>query len=166
MRRILIGLVVCLFLISCKQTLPTSPTTTTITSTVTTTSTIPTSTTSVFTTTTTTIPVGANVIMTEGPIFIDGYSVFTYKGIVKNIGYAKAFYVKVYIYLRKTDGYLLDFDYAYIDSTDPPHLNQNETSGWSILFSDSDHSKRNAMNKSKTTYSIQWQQGAGVQEKK
>jgi len=103
--------------------------------------------------------------MIEGPIFIDGYSSFIYKGTVKNIGYAKAFYVEVYIYLRKTDGYLLDFAHTYIDSQET-HLNQNETAGWSILFSDSDHSKRNAMNTLKTTYYIQWQQGTEVQKKK
>jgi hypothetical protein len=143
-----------LFLAGCNGT-PTTPTTTTSTST-TTTSIATTTSTTTSTTTTTIPPVGANVIMTEGPIFIDGYSFFTYKGIVKNIGYAKAFNVKIYIYLRKTNGYLLDFDYTYIDtiSTD---LNQNEIAGWSILFPDSDHSKKNAMNKSKTTYSIQWQ---------
>lgn len=96
----------------------------------------------------------ANVIMIEGPIFEDGYSLFTYKGIVKNIGNKKAEWVKIYIYIRKSNGDLITFDYSYADDYE---LDPGETSPWDVLFWDPDKKIRNSMDKSKTTYEIKWE---------
>jgi len=95
----------------------------------------------------------ANVVMIEGPVFVDGYSIFEYQGRVKNNGDATAKFAKVYIYLRRSDNSLIEQDYSYIDDTD---LAPGETAPWDVLFSDDDDAKRNAMDKSKTTYEIMW----------
>jgi len=95
----------------------------------------------------------ANVVMIEGPVFVDGYTIFEYQGRVKNNGDATAKFSKVYIYLRRSDNSLIEQDYSYIDDTD---LSAGETSPWDVLFSDDDHMKRNTMDKSKMTYEIKW----------
>ena len=95
----------------------------------------------------------ANVVMIEGPVFVDGYTIFEYQGRVKNNGDATAKFAKVYIYLRRSDSSLIEQDDTYIDDTD---LTPGEASPWNVLFSDSDHAKRNAMDKSKMTYEIKW----------
>lgn len=95
----------------------------------------------------------ANVIMIEGPVFEDGYTIFYYKGRVQNTGTASAKYAKIYVYLRKTDGSLIAQEYSYVDDTD---LAPSETSPWDVIFSDGDKVKRGAMDKSKTTYEIKW----------
>jgi hypothetical protein len=95
----------------------------------------------------------ANVVMIEGPVFVDGYTIFEYQGRVKNNGDATAKFAKVYIYLRRSDSSLIEQDYSYVDDTD---LASGETSPWDVLFSDDDHVKRNIMDKSKMTYEIKW----------
>ena len=95
----------------------------------------------------------ANVIMFEGPIYEDGNLIFTYKGVVKNVGNKLAEYVKIYIYIRKSDSSLITYDYMYADD---PHLNPGETSPWSLIFWDDDKKIRNQMDKSKMTYEIKW----------
>jgi hypothetical protein len=93
----------------------------------------------------------ANVVMIEGPVFVDGYSLFEYQGRVKNAGDATAKLTDVYIYLRRSDNSLIEQDYAYVGELTP-----GETAPWNVLFWDEDHAKRNAMDKSKTTYEIKW----------
>lgn len=137
MKRLLIVLVVFLFLASCKET-PTSPIT---------------STTTTSTTTTTTVPAKANVVVIEGPIFEDGYSLFSVKGRVQNKGDATAKYAKITIYIRDSGSVLIAQEWSYIDDTD---LMPNETSPWSVLFWDENKSIRNKMNFSKTTWEIKW----------
>jgi len=95
----------------------------------------------------------ANVIMLEGPIFEDGYTIFWYKGRVKNIGEANARFTRIYIYARKSDNTLLAQEWTYADDTD---LAPQETSAWSVVFSDSSHVIRDQMDKSKMTYEIKW----------
>lgn len=95
----------------------------------------------------------ANVIMFEGPIFEDGYTIFWYKGRVKNVGNANADFGKIYVYVRKSDNSLIAQEWSYIDDTD---LAPQETSAWDVLFSDDNHAIRDAMDKSKTTYEIKW----------
>lgn len=95
----------------------------------------------------------ARVVMIEGPIFVDGYSIFQYQGRVLNDGDATAKFTKVYIYLRHSDNSLIEQNYTYVDDTE---LAPGETAPWNVLFSDDDHAKRNAMDKSKTTYEIKW----------
>ena len=93
----------------------------------------------------------ANVVMIEGPVFVDGYSIFQYQGRVRNDGDATAKFAKVYVYLRRSDNSLIEQGYSYIDDSD---LAPGETSPWDVLFSDDDHVKRNIMDKSKMTYEI------------
>jgi hypothetical protein len=95
----------------------------------------------------------ANVIMQEGPIFVDGYTIFSYKGTVKNTGTANAGFTKIYIYLRRSDNSLIDQDYTYADDVD---LAPGETAPWEIIFLDDGGAIRAAMDKSKTTYEIKW----------
>lgn len=95
----------------------------------------------------------ANVVMIEGPIFEDGYTIFWYKGRVQNKGDATASFSKIYIYIRKSDNTLIAQEWSYVDDTD---LTPSETSAWDVLFSDDSHSIRDAMDKSKTTYEIKW----------
>ena len=95
----------------------------------------------------------ANVIMLEGPIFEDGYTIFYYKGRVKNIGTANAKFTKVYIYIRKSDNSLIAQEYTYVDDDD---LAPNETSVFDVLISDSGRTIRDHMDKAKTTYEIKW----------
>lgn len=95
----------------------------------------------------------ANVVMTEGPVFEDGYTIFYYKGSVKNIGTGPASYVKIYVFLRRTDGSLITQEYSYSDDY---NLEPGESSPWDVLISDGDKAKRGAMDKSKTTFEIKW----------
>ena len=95
----------------------------------------------------------ANVIMLEGPLFEDGYTIFWYKGRVKNIGQATAEFAKIYIYCRKSDSTLIAQEWSYIDDTE---IVPDETSAWDVLFSDDNHSIRDQMDKAKTTYEIKW----------
>ena len=95
----------------------------------------------------------SNVVMIEGPIFQDSYSLFEYKGIVKNIGNADAEWVKIYIYVYNSAGNLLDYEYTYADDY---MLAPGESSPWNVLFWDDQKSTRNQMDHSKTTYEIKW----------
>lgn len=95
----------------------------------------------------------ANVIMLEGPIFEDGYSLFEYKGRVKNTGEATASFAKIYIYVRKSDSSLLAQADSYVDDTE---LTPQETSAWDVLFWDEDHKIRDTMDSGKLTYELKW----------
>jgi len=94
-----------------------------------------------------------NVVMIEGPVFQDGYSLFEYKGIVKNIGNANAEWVKIYVYVYNSAGSLLDYEYTYADDY---MLMPGESSPWNVLFWDDQKLTRNQMDHSKTTYEIKW----------
>src|SRR4030042_4285289 len=91
----------------------------------------------------------ANVIMLEGPLFEDGYSLFEYKGRLQNIGEATAKFTKVYVYVRKSDSTLIAQEDTYADDTD---LVPQETTAWNVLLWDEDHAIRNSMEKHKLTY--------------
>lgn len=95
----------------------------------------------------------ANVVMIEGPIFEDGYSIFFVKGRVQNKGDNTAMFAKVTIYIRNSSGNLIAQETTYVDDDE---LTPNETSPWDTLFSDSDKGTRNQMDFSKTTYEIKW----------
>jgi len=95
----------------------------------------------------------ANVVMIEGPVFVDGYSIFEYQGRVKNNGTATAMFTKVYVYLRRSNNSLIEQNFSFIADID---LASGEMAPWSVLFSDGNYAKRDAMDKSKTTYEILW----------
>lgn len=95
----------------------------------------------------------ANVIMHEGPLWrvsASGNLAYHY-GIVKNIGNRTADYTKVYIYLYKSDGGLLLFEYTYADKTE---IQPNDTSPWEVLWWYPDI--KDQFDPSKTKYEIEW----------
>jgi len=96
---------------------------------------------------------GADVVMTDGPKWKETNWTFSYFGIVINNGTWKAEFVKIYIYLYKTNGDLLDYDYSYVDKTD---LDPGEQSPWEVMWWDDDKKIRNQIDKSKTKYEIEW----------
>ncbi|GEM_PF-750929 len=93
----------------------------------------------------------ANVVVIEGPIFEDGYTLFFVKGRVENSGNAAAKFSKITIYIRNSSSGLIAQDWTYVDDTD---LQPNETSPFDVLFSDDNHSIRDKMDFSKTTWEI------------
>lgn len=95
----------------------------------------------------------ANVIMFEGPLFEEDEYSFYYKGRVKNIGNAEAKWIRIYVFIRKSDNTLISQDYTYADDYD---LLPGETSAWDIMWLDFEHAIRDQMDKSKTTYEIKW----------
>ena len=95
----------------------------------------------------------AKVVVIEGPIFEDGYIIFWYKGRVRNDGEITAKFSKIYFYVRDSGNSLIAQEWTYIDDTD---LVPAETSAFDIIFSDENHSIRDKMDKSKTTYEIKW----------
>ena len=95
----------------------------------------------------------ANVIMLEGPLFEDGYIIFSYKGRLQNVGQINAKFTKVYVYVRKSDNTLIAQEWTYADDTD---LAPQETTAWDVIFMDENHSIRDQMDKSKTTTEIKW----------
>lgn len=95
----------------------------------------------------------ANVVMIEGPILEDYSSFFIVKGRVQNKGTAAAKFGKITIYIRSVSGGLIAQDWSYLDDTD---LQPNETSPFGVLISDDNHSIRNQMDFSKTTWEIKW----------
>jgi hypothetical protein len=95
----------------------------------------------------------AKVVVIEGPLFEDGYSIFWYKGRVRNDGEITAKFSKIYFYIRDSGNSLIAQEWTYIDDTD---LVPAETSAFDVLFSDDGHSIRDRMDKSKTTYEIKW----------
>lgn len=98
-------------------------------------------------------PAKANVVMFEGPIYVEDELSFSYKGTVKNSGNKNAQFTKVYIYLRKSDNSLIDQEDTYVDDTD---LAPQETSAWEWMWLDFDGSIRAKMDKTKTTFEIKW----------
>ncbi len=98
-------------------------------------------------------PKHANVIISEGPIYIEDDLSFSYKGSVKNIGQIPAKFTKVYIYLRDSNNNLVDQDDTYVDDDD---LAPQETSAWDWMWLDFDGSIRAKMDKTKTTFEIKW----------
>ena len=98
-------------------------------------------------------PKHANVIMFEGPIYVEDELSFSYKGTVKNVGLITAKFAKVYIYLRKSDNSLIDKQDTYIDDTE---LLAQETSAWDWMWLDFDGTLRDKMDKNKTTFEIKW----------
>lgn len=95
----------------------------------------------------------ANVVMTEGPLYLDEEWTFEFKGTVKNIGTRSANYAKVYIYLRNSSGTLVDQDYGFADDTD---LAVGESSPWDVSWWDDGRGIRDRIDVSKTTYEIFW----------
>ncbi len=95
----------------------------------------------------------ASVVMIEGPLFEDGYTIFWYKGRVRNDGQGTAKFSQIYFYLRDSGNNLIAQEYSYIDDTE---LVPQETSAFDVLFSDDNHSIRDHMDKSKMSYEIKW----------
>ena len=95
----------------------------------------------------------ANVILIEGPIFEDGYTIFFYKGRVRNDGEIAAKFSKIYFYIRDSGNNLLAQEWTFIDDDD---LTPGETSAFDVLFSDDGHSIRDRKDDSKMTYEIKW----------
>ena len=78
-------------------------------------------------------------------------SLFFVKGRVENSGNAAAKFSKITIYIRNSSSGLIAQDWTYVDDTD---LQPNETSPFDVLFSDDNHSIRDKMDFSKTTWEI------------
>lgn len=95
----------------------------------------------------------ANVVMLEGPIFENSAKIFYYKGRVQNKGGGKALWLKIYIYIRDSAGNLLAQEETYADDYE---LEPGKTSAWDVIFSYDEHSLRAAMDQTKTTYKIEW----------
>jgi hypothetical protein len=95
----------------------------------------------------------ANVVMIEGPISEDGYSIFYVKGRVQNKGDNTAMFTTITIYIRNSLSGLLAQETTYIDDTE---LVPGETSPWDTIFSDSGRTIRDQMDFSKTTFEIKW----------
>ena len=95
----------------------------------------------------------ANVVIIEGPLFVDGYTIFYIKGRVQNQGKTRASFAKVTFYVRTSASVLLAQETSYIDDYD---LDPDETAPFEVLFSDSGRAIRNAMDFSKTTWEIKW----------
>jgi uncharacterized protein YcfL len=95
----------------------------------------------------------ANVVMVEGPTFVDGTIFFEYKGMVKNTGSALATNVKVYIFVYRADGTTIDQEWSLVDSQ---NLASQATSTYTIRFSDDGSWIRNQMDHSKTNFEIKW----------
>jgi len=99
----------------------------------------------------------ANVVMIEGPIFVDDGNSFRYQGRVQNKGDATAKFAKLYVYLRRSDNSLLEQAYTNLGNLSSFFsLAPAETAPWAIPFGDADHAIRDAMDRSKTTYEIKW----------
>jgi hypothetical protein len=95
----------------------------------------------------------ANVVMVEGPIFESSATIIYYKGRVQNKGGGKALWLKIYIYIRDSAGNLLAQEETYADDYE---LEPGETSAWDVIFSYDEYSLRDAMDQTKTTYKIEW----------
>jgi SLAP domain-containing protein len=95
----------------------------------------------------------ADVVMFEGPIFEDGYTIFYVKGRVKNQGDNTAEFTQITIYIRDSAGGLIAQETTYIDDN---YLSPGNTSPWSVIFSDSEHNIRDQMDFDETTYEIKW----------
>ncbi len=97
----------------------------------------------------------ANVVFSEGPIMTQDDYTIDFKGTVKNTGQRQADYVKIYIYIRMTDGTLIEQNYSYADDY---NLAVNESSPWEVSFWDYERTLRSRANLSKTTYEIKWEE--------
>jgi len=91
------------------------------------------------------------VTMVEGPVYEEIGPILAYKGVAKNVGDTAAESVRVYIYLRRSDGSLITHNYAYLEVLRP-----GETYPWEIFFADAEETLRHSMDRAKTTYEIKW----------
>lgn len=96
----------------------------------------------------------ANVVMIEGPIFVDGTTNFTYKGRVQNKGQARAGFTRVIISIRNSSASLLQKGETNVEDA---ALEPNEISTWEMTFSDPNRTLRDSMDKDKLTYEIKWE---------
>lgn len=95
----------------------------------------------------------ADVVMVDGPRYQDGDTVFSYTGVVRNVGDGKATWVRIYIDLRNPNGDLLAQSYNLADTSD---LEPGATSTWTVTFNDESRDLRDLMDESRTSYDITW----------